>query len=97
MNVLNWLKKEIKEEWSDIASPRMKRYMILMGISVLLAGIGTLFQVNILVLFAIFAILWIGRDLRYGYSELKGMEHVMAVIIYLATIGLILGFIKLIK
>ena len=49
---------------------------------------------DILVLFAIFAILWIGRDLRYGYSELKGMEHVMAVIIYLATIGLILGFIN---
>ena len=93
MNALRWLKEEIKEEWSDIASKQMKRFMIVMGLCVLLAVIAAIFHTWILFVIILFIIIWESREAIWN---LHRIERLVAAIILLATGGVILGLLNLV-
>lgn len=93
MNALKWLKEEIKEEWSDIASKQMKRFMIIMGLCVLLAVISAIFHVWLLFVIILFLIYWESREAIWN---LHGIEWLVSAIILLATGGVILGLLNII-
>lgn len=93
MNALKWLKEEIKEEWSDIASKQMKRFMIIMGLCVLLAVISAIFHVWLLFVIILFLIYGESREAIWN---LHGIEWLVSAIILLATGGVILGLLNII-
>ena len=92
MNALKWLKKEIKEEWSDIASKHMKIFMIVMSLCVLLAVIAAIFRIWILYGIIILIIIWESREAIW---YLHGIERFVSAIILLAAGGVILGLLNL--
>jgi len=92
MNEFRWLKEEIKEEWSDIASQQMKRFIIVMGLCVLLVVIAAIFHVWILFVIISLIIIWESRE---ALSNLNRIELLVAAIILLATGGVILGLLNL--
>ena len=72
MNALRWLTKEIKEEWSDIASKRMKRFILVISGCLILTYILTLFHLIIIAIpFIAIIISWGGYEIR----ELGGLER----------------------
>ena len=87
MNALRWLTKEIKEEWSDIASERMKRFILFISGCLLVSYILTLFHLLIIAIpFIAIIISWGGYEIR----ELGGLERWIAIIIYLACLPMLL-------
>ena len=93
MNALKWLKEEIKEEWSDIASKQMKRFMIIMGLCVLLAVVSAIFHIWLLFVIILFIIIWESHE---AIRNLHGIEWLVSAIILLATGGVILGLLNII-
>ena len=87
MRALKWLIKEIKEEWSDIASKRMKRFILVISGCLILTYILTLFHLLIIAIpFIAIIISWGGYEIR----ELGGLERWIAIIIYLACLPMLL-------
>ena len=87
MRALKWLTKEIKEEWSDIASERMKRFILFISGCLLVTYILTLFHLTII------AIPFIAALIVYGGHEtrkLEGLEGWIDIIIYLACLPMLL-------
>ena len=87
MKALKWLTKEIKEEWSDIASKRMKRFILVISGCLILTYILTLFHLLIIAIpFIAIIISWGGYEIR----KLEGLEGWIAIIIYLACLPMLL-------
>ena len=87
MNALRWLTKEIKEEWSDIASKRMKRFILFISGCLLVTYILTLFHLTIIAIPFITALIVYGG---YEVRKLEGLEGWIAIIIYLACLPMLL-------
>ncbi|MBO4720292.1 MAG: hypothetical protein J5658_10520 [Prevotella sp.] len=87
---------QIKEEWSDIASHKMKKFIIMVALAVVISFIGALLHSNIVIFIGIAILLWEGYYIRNAQFEFESiMEGISAILIFLAAFGLIIGIIKI--
>ena len=94
--ILDKLITQIKEEWSDIASLKMKKFIIMVALAVVISLIGALLHSDIIIFIGIAIFLWEGQYIRCARYEFESiMEGISAILIILAAFGLIMGIIKI--
>lgn len=95
MTIMDKLITQIKEEWSDLASPKMKKFIIIVALALAISIIGVLLHSSIVIFIGVAILLWELNWIRHGYKFESTMEDISSIIIVLAASALIMGILNI--